>query len=239
MSGFSSRISNAARRNSVRKCRSRTAKSSSSGSKYLLHVACCMLYDRMLHVCCMRYYGVHVACCHARACLCCRPALLLVLHAVCRIVGVCCMSHGAYDVLRCKLHAAIVHSRRMAALWCTARACPTQLILHVRAACHADVVDVLHMLLHLPRAASCTAPVVRCVSRVARRSAVWCRGRILHGVRCMRSLWALPAVQQCATSQSSVSGPIRSGVAAVRPCAKAKRQRASRCRQPTAHRLAL
>jgi hypothetical protein len=133
------------------------------------------------------------------------------------------MSHGAYDVLRCKLHAA-VHSRRMAALWCTARACPTQLILHVRAACHADVVHVLHMLLHLPRAASCTLPVVCCVSRVARHSAVWCRGRILHGVRCMRSLWASPP---CSNVQSINSGPIRSGVAAVRSCSCAQKQSGS------------
>ena len=68
---------------------------------------------------------------------------------------------------------------------------------------------------------TCHAPVICCVSRVARRSAVWCRGRIMHAAR--RALHAqpmgLPAVQQCAVNQVSV-GPSgvewRGGRAAVR-----------------------
>jgi hypothetical protein len=111
----------------------------------------------------------------------------------------------------------------MAALWCTARACPTQLILHVRAACHADVVHVLHMLLHLPRA--------RYLLRVTRSPPFCCMVPWSYHARCLACAACAaygPPRRAAMCSQSSVSGPIRSGGrAVVRPCGRAPKQSGS------------
>ena len=110
MSGFSSRTSKAARRNSVRKCRSRTAKSSSSGSKYLLHVACCTIAcsNYLLHVACCSgsKYLLHVACCmlHDRMlqCVACGSlacTLPVVMRGLAYVVALLCLLYCMLSVV--------------------------------------------------------------------------------------------------------------------------------------------